>query len=83
MALRSLTSVLDGGERSVSRPGCFTPGKTASVIYWTGGCVGLRASLEMVAKADRSLSLPGTESQSPISQRVTFLRLNCPGLAHS
>jgi hypothetical protein len=35
-----LTSVLDGSECSVSRPGRFTPGIRAMGIHWTGDGVG-------------------------------------------
>jgi hypothetical protein len=35
-----LTSALDRGEWSDSRPGRFTPGKTAPVIHWIEGWVG-------------------------------------------
>jgi len=35
-----LTSALDGGEWSVSRPGRFTPRKRAPGAHWIGGWVG-------------------------------------------
>jgi len=41
-----LTSVTDGGERSISRPGHFTPGEETPVTHW----VRRRAGLEAVAK---------------------------------
>jgi hypothetical protein len=44
----SLTSVLVGGEWSVSRHGCFTPGERAPSTHWIGGWVGSRASLDNV-----------------------------------
>jgi len=34
-----LTLVLDEGEWSVSRPGCFTPKERASGTQWIGGWV--------------------------------------------
>jgi hypothetical protein len=40
---RSLTSALDGGEWSASRPGRFTLRERAPVIHWIGGWVGPRA----------------------------------------
>jgi hypothetical protein len=40
-----LTSVLDVGEWSASRPGCFILGKV-----WIGSCVDPRAHLDAVAK---------------------------------
>jgi hypothetical protein len=43
-----LTSALDRGEWSVSRPGRFTPGERASGPHWIGGCVGTRTSPDAV-----------------------------------
>jgi hypothetical protein len=40
-----LTSALDGGEWSTSRPGRFIPGVRASGSYWIGGWVGSSAGL--------------------------------------
>jgi hypothetical protein len=38
--MHSLTSVLDGGEWSVSHPGRFTPRERAPGSHWIGGWVG-------------------------------------------
>jgi hypothetical protein len=46
-----LTSALDGGEWSTSRPGRFTTGTN-----WVGGWVGHRAGLDTVEK--RKISSP-------------------------
>jgi hypothetical protein len=46
----SLTSALDGGEWSASRPGCFTSRGRAPATHWIGGWVGARAGLEVVVK---------------------------------
>jgi hypothetical protein len=46
----SLTSALDGGEWSASRPGCFTPKGRAPGTHWIGGWVGPRAILDAVVK---------------------------------
>jgi hypothetical protein len=46
----SLTSVLDGGEWSASRPCRFTPGERAPDTHWIGGWMGPRASLDAVVK---------------------------------
>jgi len=43
-----LTSALDGGEWSASRPGRFTPRERARGTYWIGGWVGPRAVLDAV-----------------------------------
>jgi hypothetical protein len=52
----SLTSALDVGERSASRPGRFTPRERAPGTHWIGGWVGSRAVLEAVVKR----KIPGT-----------------------
>jgi hypothetical protein len=46
--MHSLTSALDGGEWSDSRPGCFTPKERVSGTHWIGGWVGLRTGLDAV-----------------------------------
>jgi hypothetical protein len=56
----SLTSALDGGERSASRPGCFTPRERVLGTHWIGGWVGPRAFLDAVVKKN-SQPLPGIE----------------------
>jgi hypothetical protein len=45
-----LTSELDGGELSASRPSRFTLGEIAPDIDWIGGWVGPRAGLDAVEK---------------------------------
>jgi hypothetical protein len=44
----SLTSTLDGGEWSASRPGRFAPRERAPDTHWIGGWVGPRAVLDSV-----------------------------------
>jgi hypothetical protein len=70
ISTHSLTSALDGGERSASRHGRFTPRETAPGTLWTGGWVGLRAVLEAVVK--RKIPSPCRESKlkTPIVQSV-------------
>jgi hypothetical protein len=46
----SLTSALDEGERSASRPGRITPREKGPFTHWIGGWVGPRAGLETVVK---------------------------------
>jgi hypothetical protein len=41
-----LTSALDGGEWSASRPGRFTPTERATVTHWIRGWVSTRACLD-------------------------------------
>jgi hypothetical protein len=45
-----LTSALDGGEWSASRPARFTPRERATGTHWTGGWLDPRAELDAVAK---------------------------------
>jgi hypothetical protein len=45
-----LTSTLAGGEWSVSRPGCFTPGERALGTHWIEDWVDFRTSLDNVEK---------------------------------
>jgi hypothetical protein len=52
-----LTSALDGGGLSASRPGRFTPGETALATRYIGGLVGPRASTCNRTPAARSSSL--------------------------
>jgi len=61
----SLTSALDGGEWSASRPGRFTPRVRAPSTPWIRVWVGPRAGPDAVANRKvSSLPLPGTEPQS-------------------
>jgi hypothetical protein len=70
-----LTSALDGGEWSTSRPGRRTPRETASGTHWIGGWVGPRAVLESMVKRKiprphRELN-PRTPIVQPVAQRYT------------
>jgi len=47
-----LTSALDGGEWSASRPGRFSLREGAPGTHWIGGWVGLKAGLDTVAKRE-------------------------------
>jgi hypothetical protein len=50
-----LTSVLEGGEWSASRPGRFAPKERAPGTHWIGGWVGSRAVLDAVVKRKISI----------------------------
>jgi hypothetical protein len=71
----SLTSALDGGEWSASRPSRFTPKETAPGTHWIGGWVGPRAVLNSVVKrkipSPRRESNPKTPIVQPVAQRYT------------
>jgi hypothetical protein len=69
-AIHSLTSALDGGEWSASRPGRLNPRERAPGTYWIGGWVGPRALLDAVVK--RKIPSPRRESnpKTPIGQPV-------------
>jgi hypothetical protein len=70
-----LTSALDGGEWSASRPYRFTPRERAPGTHWIGGWVGPRAVLDAVVK--RKIPSPLWESNpripivQPVAQRYT------------
>jgi hypothetical protein len=66
----SLTSALDGGEWSGSRPGRFTPRERTPGTHWIGGWVGTRAVLDAVVR--RKISSPRQEwnPRTPIIQLV-------------
>jgi hypothetical protein len=55
-----LTSALEVGEWSASRPGCFYPREMVRGTHWIGGWVGLRAVLDAVVK--RKIPRPRRES---------------------
>jgi hypothetical protein len=46
IAPASLTSTLDAGEWSASRPDCFAPGETALIIHWIADWVGPSIDLD-------------------------------------
>jgi hypothetical protein len=66
-----LTSALDGGEWSASRPGRFIPREKAPGTHWVGGWVGPKAILDLVLKRIPS---PRWESNSrtPIFHPVAY-----------
>jgi hypothetical protein len=62
-----LTSALDGGEWSASRPYRFIPGERATNAHWTGGWADSRVGLDAVAMRKISLPVPEIEPQSSSS----------------
>jgi hypothetical protein len=70
-----LSSALDGGEWSASRPGRFALGERALGTHWIGGWVGPRAG---VAVDKRKMSCRGSNPGGPA--RIPLLyRLRYPG----
>lgn len=45
-----LTLALNVGEWLVSCPGCIIPREKGPSVTWTGECLGLRSTVDMVAK---------------------------------
>jgi hypothetical protein len=74
-SMHSLTSALDGGEWSASRPGRFTSSERSPGTYWIGCWLGPRTVLNAVVK--RKIPSPRRESNSrtpivqPVAQRYT------------
>jgi hypothetical protein len=66
-----MTSTLDGVEWSASRPGSFTPGESAPVTHWTGGCVDLPSGLDAEEKSKISYSYPVSIPSSLAVHSVT------------
>jgi hypothetical protein len=66
-----LTSAIDGGEWSASRPGHFTPGETAPGTHFIGGTAGSRFGVDAVDK--RKGKIPRNEPQAvrPVVCRYT------------
>jgi hypothetical protein len=81
----SLTSALDGGEWSASRPGRLTPRERAPVTHWIGGWVGPRSVLDVVVKrkipSPRRQSNPRTPIVQPVAQRYTDWAITALGSA--
>jgi hypothetical protein len=77
----SLTSALDGGEWSASRPGRFIPRERPST-RWIGGWVGTRAVLDAAVKrkipSPRRESNPRTPIAQPVAQRYTDWAIIAP-----
>jgi hypothetical protein len=74
-ATHSLTSALEGGEWSASRPARFTLRNPPPRINYTGGRVGSRAGLDAVVKrkipSPRQESNPRTPNVQPVASRYT------------
>jgi hypothetical protein len=70
----SLTSAVDGGELSASRPSCFTPRERAPSTHWIGGSVGSRFGLDAVVK--RKIPAPaGTRTLDHPARSPALYRL--------
>jgi hypothetical protein len=60
-----VTSALDGGEWSASRPVYALPRERKPGTHWIGGYVGLRAGLDTEDRGKYSLLLPEIEPRLP------------------
>jgi hypothetical protein len=60
-----LTSALDGGEWSDSRPGRFTPRERATGTHWKGGWVGPSAVVDAIVKRKIPSPLRKSNSKNP------------------
>jgi len=74
-ATYSLTSTLDGGEWSASRPGRFVPREIVSGTPWIRGWVGSRAGMDAVAK--RKITYQESNLGRPIRSLPTILGYFC------
>jgi hypothetical protein len=63
----SLTSALDGDERTASRLGCFTPRERSPGTHQIGGWVGPRAVLDAMVKREIPSSRRESNPRNPIS----------------
>jgi hypothetical protein len=74
-SIHSLTSALDGGEWSASRPGRFTPRQRDPGTHWMGEWVGPRAVLDAMVKkkipSHSRESNPGTPIVHPVAKSYT------------
>jgi hypothetical protein len=66
--MHSLTSALDGGEWSTSRPGRFTPRERALSTHWIGGWVGPKSVLDAVVKRKIPSSRRESNPKTPLVQ---------------
>jgi hypothetical protein len=75
----SLTSAVEGGEWSASRPGrALPPGETAPGTPWTGGWVGPRASLDAEVRGKILCLCRGSNPGRPVRSQ-TLHWLSYPG----
>jgi hypothetical protein len=66
-----LTSALDEGEWSASRPGRFTPRESAPCTHWIEGWVGPRVGLDAMEKRKFCHARNGTQVAQPVARRYT------------
>jgi hypothetical protein len=68
-----LTSALDGGEWSTSRPCRFNPGETDPGSYWTRRWLGPRIGMDVMENRKISCSYPESNLDSSVVQPVDRL----------
>jgi hypothetical protein len=68
-----LTSILDGGEWSASRPGrALPPGKEPPGTHWIGGWVGPRAGLDAQARRKILCLCRGSNPDLPVHSQTLY-----------
>jgi hypothetical protein len=75
-----LTSTLDRGEWSASRPGRFTPGERALDTHYMGGLVGTRSGLDDVEKR-KIFTGNRTPFFQPVARRFTDWVIRTPDIS--
>jgi hypothetical protein len=69
----SLTSTLDGGERSASRTDRFTSRARAPSIHWVRGWIGPRTGLDAVVKR----KIPSLRRESNSDHPIWYIKSDC------
>ena len=69
-----LTSAIDGGRWSASRPGYFTPWEEIPNTHWVGGWLGFRFGLDAMQKRKQSYH---AANQTEIPQMSNLLCSHC------
>jgi hypothetical protein len=84
-----LTSALDGGERTDSRPGRFTPGEGTPGTHWTGGWVSprkdrnpVKLKLKELTENSREFFTACLRPQQILCERLSVILCPCESGNH-